>query len=100
MSLVWYEVCLPFSFLFPFYPPLCCLFLLLGNPSQISRVPVAIKVLDVNDNAPELVSGNEAYLCENGKTGKVNMPWLSTLCSPPPLSLKSLDCLSVDLILM
>ncbi|KAM6430399.1 cadherin-8 isoform 2-T3 [Liasis olivaceus] len=41
------------------------------NPSQISRVPVAIKVLDVNDNAPELVSGNEAYLCENGKTGKV-----------------------------
>ncbi|XP_013928427.1 PREDICTED: cadherin-8-like, partial [Thamnophis sirtalis] len=36
------------------------------NPSQISRVPVAIKVLDVNDNAPELVSGNEAYLCENG----------------------------------
>ncbi|XP_077787851.1 cadherin-8 isoform X2 [Podarcis muralis] len=41
------------------------------NPSQISRVPVAIKVLDVNDNAPELASGNEAYLCENGKTGKV-----------------------------
>nr|XP_056718963.1 cadherin-8 isoform X1 [Euleptes europaea] len=41
------------------------------NPSQISRVPVAIKVLDVNDNAPELASGDQAYLCENGKLGKV-----------------------------
>lgn len=45
----------------------------LGNPSQISRVPVAIKVLDVNDNAPELASGDQAYLCENGKSGKVSI---------------------------
>ncbi|XP_053127046.1 cadherin-8 isoform X4 [Hemicordylus capensis] len=41
------------------------------NPSQISRVPVDIKVLDVNDNAPELASGDQAYLCENGKSGNV-----------------------------
>ncbi|GCC19370.1 hypothetical protein chiPu_0018343 [Chiloscyllium punctatum] len=39
--------------------------------SQVSRVPVAIKVLDVNDNAPELASQTEAYLCENGKSGQV-----------------------------
>ncbi|XP_058530750.1 cadherin-8 isoform X1 [Ochotona princeps] len=41
------------------------------NHSQISRVPVAIKVLDVNDNAPEFASEYEAFLCENGKAGQV-----------------------------
>uniref|UniRef100_H2ZV32 Cadherin 8 n=1 Tax=Latimeria chalumnae TaxID=7897 RepID=H2ZV32_LATCH len=41
------------------------------NHSQISRVPVAIQVLDVNDNAPEFASDYEAFLCENGKTGQV-----------------------------
>ncbi|XP_059712962.1 cadherin-8 isoform X1 [Haemorhous mexicanus] len=42
-----------------------------GNHSQVSRVPVAIKVLDVNDNAPEFASEHEAFLCENGKPGQV-----------------------------
>ncbi|XP_050759759.1 cadherin-8 isoform X1 [Gymnogyps californianus] len=41
------------------------------NHSQVSRVPVAIKVLDVNDNAPEFASEREAFLCENGKPGQV-----------------------------
>ncbi|XP_074014053.1 cadherin-8 isoform X2 [Numenius arquata] len=41
------------------------------NHSQVSRVPVAIKVLDVNDNAPEFASEHEAFLCENGKPGQV-----------------------------
>ncbi|XP_007448078.1 PREDICTED: cadherin-8-like [Lipotes vexillifer] len=41
------------------------------NHSQISRVPVAIKVLDVNDNAPEFASEYEAFLCENGNPGQV-----------------------------
>ncbi|XP_057609464.1 cadherin-8 isoform X3 [Chionomys nivalis] len=41
------------------------------NHSQISRVPVAIKVLDVNDNAPEFAAEYEAFLCENGKPGQV-----------------------------
>ncbi|XP_035747402.1 cadherin-8 isoform X1 [Egretta garzetta] len=44
---------------------------LVGNHSQVSRVPVAIKVLDVNDNAPEFASEHEAFLCENGKPGQV-----------------------------
>uniref|UniRef100_H0ZGE0 Cadherin 8 n=1 Tax=Taeniopygia guttata TaxID=59729 RepID=H0ZGE0_TAEGU len=39
--------------------------------NQVSRVPVAIKVLDVNDNAPEFASEHEAFLCENGKPGQV-----------------------------
>ncbi|XP_010184583.1 PREDICTED: cadherin-8 [Mesitornis unicolor] len=41
------------------------------NHSQVSRLPVAIKVLDVNDNAPEFASEHEAFLCENGKPGQV-----------------------------
>ncbi|NXI50653.1 CADH8 protein, partial [Chloroceryle aenea] len=41
------------------------------NHSQVSRVPIAIKVLDVNDNAPEFASDHEAFLCENGKPGQV-----------------------------
>ncbi|XP_023582624.1 cadherin-8 isoform X2 [Trichechus manatus latirostris] len=43
----------------------------ISNPNLISRVPVAIKVLDVNDNAPEFASEYEAFLCENGKPGQV-----------------------------
>ncbi|XP_075571789.1 cadherin-8 isoform X3 [Pelecanus crispus] len=42
-----------------------------SNPMIMSRVPVAIKVLDVNDNAPEFASEHEAFLCENGKPGQV-----------------------------
>ncbi|XP_030313479.1 cadherin-8 isoform X2 [Calypte anna] len=38
---------------------------------QVSRLPVAIKVLDVNDNAPEFASEHEAFLCENGKPGQI-----------------------------
>ncbi|XP_054055036.1 cadherin-8 isoform X4 [Rissa tridactyla] len=42
-----------------------------SKPLLLSRVPVAIKVLDVNDNAPEFASEHEAFLCENGKPGQV-----------------------------
>ncbi|KAJ8343690.1 hypothetical protein SKAU_G00310190 [Synaphobranchus kaupii] len=41
------------------------------NHSQISRAIVAIRVLDVNDNAPEFATEFEAFLCENGKPGQV-----------------------------
>ncbi|CDQ55972.1 unnamed protein product [Oncorhynchus mykiss] len=42
-----------------------------GNHSQISRATVAIRVLDINDNAPEFATEYEAFLCENGKPGQV-----------------------------
>lgn len=62
------------------YPQCWCYFFLpIGNHSQISRVPVAIKVLDVNDNAPEFASEYEAFLCENGKPGQVNISMLLML---------------------
>ncbi|XP_070850139.1 cadherin-8 isoform X1 [Chaetodon trifascialis] len=41
------------------------------NHSQISRAIVAIRVMDINDNAPEFATEYEAFLCENGKTGQV-----------------------------
>ncbi|KAM4721059.1 cadherin-8 [Rhinophrynus dorsalis] len=41
------------------------------NHSQISKANVAIKVLDVNDNAPQFARDYEAFLCENGKPGQI-----------------------------
>ncbi|XP_043921261.1 cadherin-6-like [Protopterus annectens] len=37
------------------------------NQKQSSRIPVFIKVLDVNDNAPELDKFYEIFVCENAK---------------------------------
>lgn len=53
--------------------PFCdfAFFFLLGNHSQISRAIVAIRVMDINDNAPEFATEYEAFLCENGKPGQV-----------------------------
>lgn len=41
------------------------------NHSQISRAIVAIRVMDINDNAPEFADEYQAVLCENGKPGQV-----------------------------
>uniref|UniRef100_A0A8C7N606 Cadherin-10 n=1 Tax=Oncorhynchus kisutch TaxID=8019 RepID=A0A8C7N606_ONCKI len=38
----------------------------ISNPRQTTRVPVFIKVLDVNDNAPEFAMYYETFVCENG----------------------------------
>lgn len=32
---------------------------------------MAIRVMDINDNAPEFATEYEAFLCENGKPGQV-----------------------------
>ncbi|XP_066481890.1 cadherin-6 isoform X3 [Tiliqua scincoides] len=39
----------------------------INNPKESSRVPVFIKVLDVNDNAPEFAMFYETFVCENAK---------------------------------
>ncbi|GCC33549.1 hypothetical protein chiPu_0012019 [Chiloscyllium punctatum] len=41
------------------------------NPTQIGSVSVTVKVLDINDNAPEFVKDREAYICENAKPGQL-----------------------------
>ncbi|CAH2284055.1 cadherin-6 [Pelobates cultripes] len=38
-----------------------------NNPKESSRVPVFIKVLDVNDNAPEFAMSYDISVCENAK---------------------------------
>ncbi|XP_041956045.1 cadherin-10a [Alosa sapidissima] len=43
----------------------------INNPHQMSRVPVLIKVLDVNDNAPEFAMYYETFVCENVKAGQL-----------------------------
>uniref|UniRef100_A0A665X0J4 Cadherin-10 n=1 Tax=Echeneis naucrates TaxID=173247 RepID=A0A665X0J4_ECHNA len=41
-----------------------------NNPRQMSRVPVYIRVLDVNDNAPTLATNYETFVCENAKANQ------------------------------
>ena len=64
---------IPHSPLLLFTPPrsyLTCL-PLSDNPRQTTRVPVFIKVLDVNDNAPEFAMSYDTFVCENVKAGQV-----------------------------
>ena len=42
-----------------------------GNPRQLSRVRVYIRVLDVNDNAPTFATVYETFVCENAKPAQV-----------------------------
>uniref|UniRef100_A0A8C2XNP9 Cadherin 6 n=1 Tax=Cyclopterus lumpus TaxID=8103 RepID=A0A8C2XNP9_CYCLU len=41
-----------------------------NNPRQISRAPVYVRVLDVNDNAPAFATGYETFVCENAKANQ------------------------------
>lgn len=43
----------------------------MNNPAQIGTVPVTIKVLDVNDNAPVFTKFYETFMCENAKAGQL-----------------------------
>ncbi|CAG03470.1 unnamed protein product [Tetraodon nigroviridis] len=43
----------------------------INNPGQTTRVPVFIKVLDVNDNAPEFAMSYDTFVCENVKAGQL-----------------------------
>ncbi|XP_054865781.1 cadherin-6-like [Amphiprion ocellaris] len=43
----------------------------INNPWQISQVPVYIRVLDVNDNAPTFATNYETFMCENAKANQV-----------------------------
>ncbi|XP_016850408.1 cadherin-18 isoform X3 [Anolis carolinensis] len=41
------------------------------SPSLLSHVPVGIKILDVNDNPPELAEDYDVVVCENAKPNQV-----------------------------
>ncbi|KAI9533003.1 hypothetical protein NQZ68_027475 [Dissostichus eleginoides] len=42
------------------------------NPRQSSHVPVYIRLLDINDNAPTFATIYETFVCERTKAGQVN----------------------------
>lgn len=42
--------------------------LLPDNRHQEAKVPVAIRVLDVNDNAPKFAAPYEGFICESDQT--------------------------------
>lgn len=58
-----------------------CVCALADNPSQISSVSVAVKVLDVNDNPPSLTHYLETYVCENAKAGQVKTTAYASITS-------------------
>ncbi|KAM6457656.1 cadherin-22 isoform 2-T2 [Liasis olivaceus] len=41
------------------------------NPAQVSRTVLRIRILDVNDNPPELATPYEAAVCEDAKPGEL-----------------------------
>ncbi|GAA6097110.1 cadherin-10a [Tachysurus ichikawai] len=56
----------------------------INNPRQRSRVPVLIKVLDVNDNAPEFAMFYETLVCENVRAGQL-IQTISAIDTDEPL---------------
>ncbi|XP_016108572.1 cadherin-6-like isoform X2 [Sinocyclocheilus grahami] len=57
----------------------------LDNAEQTSRVPVYIRVLDVNDNPPMLASFYETFVCENAKAGQ-KIQTISAVDADDPVS--------------
>lgn len=45
------------------------------NHTMASRSAVSIRILDVNDNPPELATPYEASICEDAKPGQVSFSW-------------------------
>ncbi|KAM6971141.1 cadherin-20-like [Tautogolabrus adspersus] len=43
----------------------------MNDHTKVASVPVAVRVLDVNDNPPSLMHYLEAYVCENAKAGQL-----------------------------
>uniref|UniRef100_A0A3Q3FU45 Cadherin-20 n=1 Tax=Labrus bergylta TaxID=56723 RepID=A0A3Q3FU45_9LABR len=43
----------------------------MNDRTKVASVPVAVRVLDVNDNPPSLMHYLEAYVCENAKAGQL-----------------------------
>ncbi|XP_007956281.1 cadherin-9 [Orycteropus afer afer] len=43
----------------------------INNPKQSSHIPVFIRILDINDHAPEFATYYETFVCENAKPGQL-----------------------------
>jgi len=47
------------------------------NPGLVSHVPVGVRILDINDNPPELAREYDVVVCENAKPGQVTLTVIS-----------------------
>ncbi|XP_008587062.1 PREDICTED: cadherin-9-like [Galeopterus variegatus] len=45
----------------------------INNPKQSSHIPVFIRILDINDHAPEFAMYYETFVCENAKPGQIKL---------------------------
>lgn len=54
---------------------------LTDNPKETTRVSVYVRILDVNDNAPQFAVFYDTFVCENARAGQV-----SQLCTWVTLS--------------
>ncbi|XP_032037497.1 cadherin-10 isoform X4 [Aythya fuligula] len=43
----------------------------INNPKDTTRVPVYVRILDVNDNAPQFAVFYDTFVCENARAGQV-----------------------------
>ncbi|KFQ09597.1 Cadherin-9, partial [Leptosomus discolor] len=43
----------------------------INNPKQSSQIPVFIRILDINDHAPEFAKYYETFVCESAKAGQL-----------------------------
>lgn len=59
----------------------CLNSLLPDNRHQEAKVPVAIRVLDVNDNAPRFAAPYEGFICESDQTKPLSNQVM--MLSPP-----------------
>ena len=46
--------------------------LFLDNPKEMTRVAVFVRILDVNDNAPQFAVFYDTFVCENARPGQVS----------------------------
>lgn len=46
--------------------------LLTDNPKEMTRVSVYVRILDVNDNAPQFAVFYDTFVCENARAGQVS----------------------------
>lgn len=54
------------------------------NHTMVSHSAVSIRILDVNDNPPELATPYEASICEDAKPGQVSLffqNWILFICT-------------------
>ncbi|XP_053103463.1 cadherin-9 isoform X3 [Hemicordylus capensis] len=43
----------------------------MSNPKQSTQAPIFIRILDINDHAPEFAKYYETFVCENAKAGQL-----------------------------